>query len=68
MARGVNYLDVATRKELIAEGYKDIPDEGTIRSIVSRLKREIKEKSAYWEEQEPDPEPDPNYKPTDDDF
>lgn len=68
MARGVNYLDVATRKELIAEGCKDIPDEGTIRSIVSRLKREIKEKSAYWEELEPDPEPDPNYKPADDDF
>jgi hypothetical protein len=66
-ARGINYLDVATRKELIAEGHLDIPDEGSIRSIVSRLKREIKEKSAYWEEREPDPEPDPNYKPSDND-
>jgi hypothetical protein len=66
IARGVNYLDVATRKELIAEGNLDIPDEGSIRSIVSRLKREIKEKSAYWEEREPDPEPDPDYKPSDD--
>lgn len=48
--RGISYIEIATKKELALEGFKDIPDEGTIRSIVSRLKNEIKDKSAFWQE------------------
>jgi hypothetical protein len=51
--KGIQYIEVAVKKQLEAEGLKDIPDEGTIRSIVSRLKNEIKDKSAFWKELEP---------------
>jgi|GEM_PF-2840331 len=48
--KGISYIEIAVKRELEAEGFKDIPDEGTIRSIVSRLKNEIKDKSAFWQE------------------
>ncbi|MEN9881026.1 MAG: hypothetical protein RLZZ308_209 [Candidatus Parcubacteria bacterium] len=48
--KGVEYIEISVKKELENSGMKNIPDEGTIRSIVSRLKNEIKDNSSFWKE------------------
>lgn len=48
----IDYIELGVIKELKDEGMKDLPDSGTVRSIVSRLRNEIKDKNAFWEEQE----------------
>lgn len=48
----IDYIELGVLRELQQEGVKDLPDSGTIRSIVSRLRNEIKDKNAFWQEQE----------------
>ena len=48
----ISYIELGVVRELKKEGMKNIPDSGTIRSIISRLRNEIKDKNAFWEEQE----------------
>lgn len=51
----IDYLEIGVKRELEEKGSKNIPDLGTIRSIVSRLKNEIKDKNAFWKEYEEEP-------------
>lgn len=48
----ISYIELGVIRKLKEDGWKDeeIPNDGTIRSIVNKLKNEIKDKSAFWEE------------------
>ena len=49
------YIDLEVQKRLREEGMEDIPDEGTIRALVNRLKNDIKDKNSFFKEIENDP-------------
>jgi hypothetical protein len=48
--KAIGYIELGVLKELREDGVKDLPDSGTIRSIVSQLRNEIKDKNIFWEE------------------
>lgn len=48
----IDYIEIGVIRELKNEGMSDLPDSGTVRSIVSRLRNEIKDKNAFWEKDE----------------
>ncbi len=65
----IDYIELGVLKELKEEGVKDLPDSGTVRSIISKLKNEIKDKNAFWEEDDEEEEVEDTPKSTNlDDF
>lgn len=50
------YIDLEVQKRLREEGMEDVPDEGTIRALVNRLKNDIKDKNSFFKEIEDYPE------------
>ncbi|MEI6880990.1 MAG: hypothetical protein WCK82_06655 [Bacteroidota bacterium] len=46
--RHIDYIELAVIRELKEEGLSNVPDDGTVRSIVSRLRNEIKDKNSFW--------------------
>lgn len=48
----IDYIELGVLRDLKEAGVKDLPDSGTVRSIISKLKNEIKDKNAFWEEYE----------------
>lgn len=53
--RQIDYIELGVLRELKEEGVTDLPDSGTVRSIISKLKNEIKDKNAFWQEYEEEP-------------
>lgn len=48
--KGIDYIEIGVLRALKDEGMTNLPDDGTIRSVVSRLRNEIKDKNAFWQE------------------
>jgi hypothetical protein len=53
--RGIVYIDMEVQRVLREEGMEDVPDDGTIRALVNRLKDDIKDKNSFFKEIEDDP-------------
>lgn len=52
--QGIVYIDIEVQKRLKEEGMDDVPDDGTIRALVNRLKNDIKDRNSFFKEIEDD--------------